>query len=128
MGNACMSRDKMEDSLPIDNSNGDPALREQARQKYEEARLKYGKYKNENIDDSTPLSMITKFENALPLKKIDIDEFERRLKKLANPDCENMLTEAQIVESFKDSVALKDITVEGSLTRQLILNPLFLEP
>ena len=61
--------------------------------------------------------MLTRFEAKLPLVKIDIDEFERRLKKLANEQTGDYLSETQIVESFKDSLALKDITVAGSVVR-----------
>jgi hypothetical protein len=55
------------------------------KQKYEDARLKYKGYKAEKIFDSTETGFITDFEYTLPLKKIDIDEFERRLKKLVEP-------------------------------------------
>ena len=46
--------------------------------------------------------MITRFEETIPLRRMTIDEYERRLKKLADPDSKDMLTPNQIVESFKD--------------------------
>ncbi len=55
------------------------------KQKYEDARLKYKGYKVEKISDSGELGFITDFEFELPLKKVDIDEYERRLKKLVEP-------------------------------------------
>jgi hypothetical protein len=38
--------------------------------------------------------MITRFEESLPLKKMTVDEFERRLKKLIDPSCGEMINEA----------------------------------
>ena len=66
--------------------------------------------------------MITQFEAKLPLFNIDVDEFERRLKKLADVSSGDILSEAQIVASFKDSQALKDIELDGSIVRQLLLD------
>ena len=38
--------------------------------------------------------MITRFEESLPLKKMTVDEFERRLKKLIDPSCGEMINVA----------------------------------
>jgi hypothetical protein len=70
--------------------------------------------------------MITKFEETLPLRKMTVDEFERRLKKLIDPSCGDMINEAQLIESFKD--AFPEIEDETSLIRQLLMNPVFLDP
>lgn len=53
---------------------------------------------------------------------MDVDEFERRLKKFANPESGDVINEAQLKESFSDSIALRDIVHEGSLARQLMLH------
>ncbi len=60
--------------------------------RYEETRLKYGKYKADLVIDDTPTKIITHFEATLPFRKIDIDEFERRLKKLASPETGDVIT------------------------------------
>jgi hypothetical protein len=46
--------------------------------------------------------MISKFEETIPLRRMTIDEYERRIKKLAEPDSKDVLTHGQIIESFKD--------------------------
>lgn len=46
--------------------------------------------------------MVTKFEETFPLRKMTIDDFERRIKKLAEPESLDSISEAQIIESFKD--------------------------
>ncbi len=51
----------------------------------EVAKMKLQSLKPEKIEDNTQTVMITKFEETLPLRKITIDEFERRLKKLIDP-------------------------------------------
>lgn len=56
----------------------------------------------ENISDTSQTSMITKFEEKLPLKKITITDFERRIKKFASPENADFITEVQLIESFKD--------------------------
>jgi len=57
--------------------------------------------------------MVTKFEKTLPLQRIDIDEFERRLKLLAT---QNNLSKEQLFESFKDSSSLGGIVMRGNIT------------
>lgn len=75
-----------------------PTLKE----KYEEAKIKMQTYKPEKISDDSQTAMITKFEETLPLKKVTIQDFERRIKKFATPESPNLVTEAQLIESFKD--------------------------
>jgi len=55
--------------------------------------LKSKGYKTEKYSDSTPTGFITDFEFNLPLKKIDIDEYERRLKKLVEPGSKAYINE-----------------------------------
>ena len=72
------------------------------KEKYEEAKMKMQSYRPEKVDDTSQTSMITKFEEIIPLRRMTIDEYERRIKKLAEPDSKDVLTHAQIIESFKD--------------------------
>ena len=65
---------------------------EQARKKYNEARLKVKGYTVPKIEDKSETGMITDFEYNLPLAKIDLDDFERRIKKLAEPNSDNSIT------------------------------------
>lgn len=96
-----------------------PSVKEQ----YEIAKMKMQQYKPEKIEDNTQTQMITKFEESLPLKRMTIDEFERRLKKLVNPNCQNKINSAQLIESFKDFYP--DIVEENSLIRNLLMNEAF---
>lgn len=56
--------------------------------------MKVKGYSVEKIEDQGPLGMITEFESKLPLTEIDLDDFERRLKKLAEIDSKNLITKA----------------------------------
>lgn len=64
------------------------------KEQYEIAKMKMLQYKPEVIEDKSATCMITKFEESLPLKKMTIDEFERRLKKLVDPTCQDKITVA----------------------------------
>src|SRR5258708_5535892 len=57
---------------------------EKAKIKYDEARMRVKGYTVDKIEDLSETGMVTEFELRLPLCKIDIDEYERRLKKLAD--------------------------------------------
>lgn len=82
--------------------------------------MKALQYKPEVIEDNTPTCMITKFEESLPLKKMTIAEFERRLKKLVDPTSGDKITTAQLEESFKDFYP--EITKEDTLIRDVLMN------
>lgn len=69
--------------------------------------------------------MLSDFERKLPIAKIDLDDFERRLKKLAEKENKDMITKAQIIEVFKDHYATEDITNTYSLSHQLLINDVF---
>jgi hypothetical protein len=56
-----------------------------ARDKYEETKLRVQGFSAPKYDDRSDTGFITKFEWRLPLAKIGILEFERRLKKLISP-------------------------------------------
>ena len=117
MGNACgCSRDKIDEHKERARQHFEKAKTfskhkyaeakekygPQLKEKYEEAKMKMQSYRPEKIEDNSTTSMITRFEETIPLRRMTIDEYERRLKKLADPDSKDMLTPNQIVESFKD--------------------------
>ena len=58
------------------------------KKKYDAGRLKVKGYKapGEGVEDRTEMAYITEFERKLPFGLIDIDEFERRVKKLSDPE------------------------------------------
>jgi hypothetical protein len=68
-------------------------------------------YSPPNVDDKSETGMISNFEKKLPLGKVDIDEFERRLKKLVDPLSKDVITLKQIEASFADHYAFRDIVV-----------------
>ncbi|CDW81305.1 UNKNOWN [Stylonychia lemnae] len=97
-------------------------------EKYEESKMKIQQYRPEKIDDNSKTKSITKFEETLPLKKMTVEEFERRIKKFGVPkevgsQDADKINELQLIEGFKDY--FPDIEKEGSLIRQLLLNPGF---
>ncbi len=57
---------------------------------------------HEKVDDNSQTAMVTKFEETLPFRKLTIEEFERRIKKLADPSLPDQLRLDQVEESFKD--------------------------
>lgn len=73
------------------------------------------------------MKMITEFETMLPLRKITLVEFERRLKKLVNPTMEDFVSVRMVIECFKDHWAFGEIEEENSLARQLMFDDLFLD-
>ena len=54
-------------------------------------------------------------------------EYERRLKKLIDPKANDCISEKQIIESFKDHHAFKDIGNEDSLIHALMTDEIFLK-
>ncbi|CDW77354.1 UNKNOWN [Stylonychia lemnae] len=141
MGNQCASREKMSEAgqtakekfyqLKETAKNkwyGTPTEGQPQEEKqqidYEEKRLRYGQYKQEFVTDHSQISMISQFESTLPLTKIDVDEFERRLKMLATS---NSLNKEQIIESFRDSTALREIVSKDSIVQQLLLDELMMD-
>lgn len=55
------------------------------------------------------MGMITRFERRLPFGKVDVEEFERRLKKLIDPESKDKITLRQLEASFTDHYAFRDI-------------------
>lgn len=82
---------------------------------------------NESVTDSTDVAFITEFEKELPLRNISLTEFERRLKKLVTPAMKDMVAVRMIEECFKDHWAFTEIIEEGSLTRELMFDEVFLD-
>ena len=93
---------------------------------YDFTKLKAQGFSAPNAMDTSPTAFITKFESNLPLGKMSLLEYERRLKKLIEPGDKDCITEKQLIECFKDHPAFKDIVNEGSLIRDLLTNEIFL--
>jgi len=70
-------------------------------------KLKSKGYNIDILNDASELAAVTTFERNLPICKVGLDDYERRLKKLV--DNEDFLTEKQLVEVFKDHVSCKEI-------------------
>lgn len=103
----------------------------QAKMKYDEAKMRVKGYTLPKIQDASELNMITDFEHKLPLTKIDLDEFERRLKKLSDAshgEKGEIITEDQLIEVFKDHHTLEPISTSGTLVNQLLINKVFKHP
>ena len=64
----------------------------QARVIYDSAKLKANGFTAPNPIDNSPTQMITKFESSLPLGKISLLEYERRLKKLIDPSANDCIS------------------------------------
>lgn len=51
-----------------------------------------GNIKFDKVKDASELNMITAFEQTFPLRKIDINEYSRRLKKLIDINQKDIIT------------------------------------
>ena len=94
---------------------------------YDIARMYSNGWTNETVIDESELHFITSFEKDLPLRNISLIEFERRLKKLVTPAMKDMTTVKVVEECFKDHWAFLDIDDEGSLSRELMFDEIFLD-
>jgi hypothetical protein len=72
--------------------------------------------------------MVTDFERKLPIAKMDLDDYERRLKKLADKDNKDLISKYQLLEVFKDHYATEDITNALTLSNALLINDVFRKP
>ena len=72
--------------------------------------------------------MITEFEKNLPISGIDLDDYERRLKKLAEKENKDLISKYQLIEVFRDHWATEDIENPNSLTSYLLINDAFKKP
>ena len=84
-------------------------------------------YVNESVSDTGELKFLTEFEKELPLRNISLVEFERRLKKCVVPSMKDMILVRVVEACFKDHWAFLDIDDEGSLTRELMFDEMFLD-
>lgn len=82
---------------------------------------------NESVTDESQVKFITEFEKELPLRDISLTEFERRLKKLVTPAMKDMVHVKTVEECFKEHWAFLDIDDEGSLSRELMFDEMFLD-
>lgn len=94
--------------------------KEQAKEKYEETKMRMQGYSVQVVNDTSETAIITKFESELPLCKMSLDDFERRIKKFVDADNREELTLKQLIESFKDHSVLGEIENEDSITRKLL--------
>ena len=94
-----------------------------ARDKYDEMKLKNQGYGASLVVDNTETGSITQFENDLPLQRVALDDFERRIKKLVDSETGDEVTLRQMVECFKDNPFLAKIEEEGSLIRTILTDP-----
>lgn len=65
---------------------------EAARIRYVEAKMRAKGYHLPKVEDKSELCFLSDFERALPLVKVDLDDFERRLKKLGTKDDKDFIT------------------------------------
>lgn len=97
--------------------------KEKARDKYEETKMKMQGYSVQPINDTSDTGVITKFEQELPLAKISLDDYERRIKKFVDAEHREELSLKQLIESFKDHSVLGEIENAESVTRKILANP-----
>ena len=97
--------------------------KEKARDKYDETRLRMAGYQISNIVDTSTTGMITSFENEYPLQKVSLDDYERRIKKLADSEAGDYVSLKQLIECFKDNQFLNQIEKEDSVVRALLTDP-----
>jgi hypothetical protein len=95
------------------------------KEKYADVRVKAKGYKVEKINDTSETGFITDWEFNLPIRKIDIDDYERRLKKLIDPSCNEGINQVQFIESFSDHIYLKAVAEENNLLRKIFFHKMF---
>ena len=54
------------------------------------------------VEDKSETGLITAWENTLSIGKVNLDDFERRIKKLVDSETGDELTLKQMIESFAD--------------------------
>ena len=102
-----------------------PSL-DRAKINYDIARMYANGWVIETVTDNSQIKFITEFEKDLPLRNISLNEFERRLKKLATPAMNDYIPVRVVTECFKDHWAFLDIDDEESMTRELMFDTIFL--
>jgi len=71
------------------------------------------------------MGCVTEFQQSLPLSRISLNEFERRLKKLLDPKQGDEISKKQLVECFKDHYAFGEIADENSVVHKLLTDEVF---
>ena len=69
--------------------------------------------------------MISDFEQYLPFRRIDIDDFERRVKKLTEHSSGHYLSILQIEKCFEDHQAFEEIISEKGIIRNIFKHNVF---
>lgn len=99
---------------------------DKAKINYDIARMYANGWVIESVTDDSKIKFITEFEKDLPLRNISLNEYERRLKKLATPAMEDYISVRVVTECFKDHWAFLDIDEDESMTRELMFDDIFL--
>jgi hypothetical protein len=89
---------------------------------FDEMKLKARLYKIHRPTDTYVTGVITQFENSFPIHRVKLDEFERRIKRLADSSTGNDITEEQLIEVLSTHKYMKDIGEDG-IIRALLMNP-----
>ena len=84
-------------------------------------------YKVPAVEDKSELNFLTEFESSLPLSRVDLDDYERRLKKLGTKEDKDFITKPQLIEVFTDHHKMKDIGMEGTIANTLMFNDIFVK-
>ena len=77
-------------------------------------------FKVRKIEDTSQMACITDFQQSLPLSRMSLNEYERRLKKLLDPEAGDEISKQQLIECFKDHYAFKEIADEGSAVHKIM--------
>jgi len=81
--------------------------------------------KVQHIDDTSMMSPVTDFQQSLPLSRMALNDYERRLKKLLSKQQGDEIDPKQLVECFGDHYAFKDIKDENSTIYKLMTDKTF---
>jgi len=82
-------------------------------------------FKVQKIEDTSQMQVVTEFQQSLPLSRMTLNEYERRLKKLLDPQMGDEINTKQLVECFKDHYAFKEIADENSAVYRLLTDEVF---
>lgn len=68
----------------------------------EVSRMRMQGYKVQQIEDTSLMAPVTKWQQTLPLSRMTLNEYERRLKKLLDHSNGDEINKKQLIECFKD--------------------------
>jgi hypothetical protein len=82
-------------------------------------------FKVQKIEDTSQFMCITDFQQSLPLSRMTLNEYERRLKKLLNHAEGDEINKKQLIECFQDHYAFKEIADENSVVYKILTDSVF---